>query len=128
MNLKVERPRYVIFKIHHSSLTSLEPERDGNSSSPPLLESAVLRTIRTRIQTLYGIIGLSDVHPRLIRLYSEKMYIVVKTNHTSVSKLKFALNSLSPLQTLLNQQPISFYPVLTTGSLSKAEKHIDELS
>ena len=128
MNLKVERPRYVIFKIHHSSLTPLEPERDENSSSPPLLESAVLRTIRTRIQTLYGIIGLSDVHPRLIRLYSEKMYIVVKTNHTSVSKLKFALNSLLPFQTSLNQQSISFYPVLTTGSLSKAEKHIDELS
>ena len=123
--MKVERPRYVIFKIHSSSL---EPERDESSSSPPLLESAVLRTIRTRIQTLYGIIGLSDVHPRLIRLYSEKMYIVVKTNHTSVSKLKFALNSLSPFQTSLNQHSISFYPVLTTGSLSKAEKHIDELS
>ncbi len=100
---KPYRKRYICFEIISNSKFN---------------ENLIEIKIKEAIKELFGIIGLSEAHPKLLKELSKKNTYVLQIDHKYVQKAKFAMASISEI----HKKPVIFKTTKVFGTLKKIKR------
>ena len=100
---KPYRKRYICFEIIS----------DGKFN-----ENLIESTMKEAIKELFGIVGLSDAHPKLLKEFTRQNKYVLQIDHKYVEKAKFSIATIKEI----NKKPVIFKTTKVFGTLKKIKQ------